>query len=114
MAYEIVVTKDGVPISTTDVSDAQVKFLEHKLADVDAWLINASTFAVASKIKTCARSIVEEHSPILAADPAVATVPTDQGALVELIQARPDYKSRAQRIADEIAAREAAEAAAVG
>ena len=100
MTYEIVVTKDGAPISTVSVTDAQVKCLEHKLLDVDAWLINASTFAVASKIETCSQAIIEDYTPILAADPTVTAVPTDPIALVEMIQARPDYKTRAEKEAE--------------
>ena len=104
MAYEIVVTKDGAPISSVSVTDAQVKCLEHKLLDVDA-----STFAVASKIETCSQAIIEDYTPILAADPTVTAVPTDPIALVELIQARPDYKTRAEKEAEEDAKAKEAE-----
>ncbi len=88
---------------TITLTDEQVKVLEHELIDIDDWIADA----IDGRINHSVNVIANEAQEALMNDPDVETMPTKRDALVAVYMARPDYKNRAQKEAEEKARREA-------
>ena len=97
MSYQISLLKNGVEVHSHDVTDAQVKCLEHDLIDVQAWITHAATYPVIRKTEACVRRICDDNLPILEADDSVTSIPLDKNEMASGILARSDYKNRAAR-----------------
>ena len=80
-------------ISKRTLSSTEEAVLKNDLLDVQDWVDKA----VDGKISNCRKRMLTEWEPILKADPDVETIPADDDKLVELIVARDDYKTRAER-----------------
>jgi len=78
---------------TVEISDAQQKYLEHDLEDIDEWVQSA----VIGKIKSCANRLVHQWQPVLMDDPEVVSIPADISEFIKVVQERPDYYTRKQR-----------------
>lgn len=89
---------------TITLTDAQVKLLEHELLDIDAWVQDA----VNGRINYTVNVLADEAREVLTNDPTVDTVPADRDALIAAYTARPDYRNRKKRDADEESERQAA------
>lgn len=86
------------------LTDADLLRLDHDILDPEQWARDM----IAGKIAACATRLETEARAVLAADPDVDSVPSDPDALITVYTARPDYKNRKQRDADEEVQRRAA------
>ncbi len=84
-------------IITINLTDEQVACLEHDLLDIDDWVQKA----IDGKVNQCTKRLVKEWQPKFFADPDVTSIPGAQDEFIAAVQARPDYKNRAARDADE-------------
>jgi hypothetical protein len=57
-------------------------------------------YILTHKFERCFERFQNEWLKKLRDDPSVTSIPTDKKALVEMVMARPDYKSRSKREAD--------------
>lgn len=89
---------------TITLSDADIQALAHDVVEPEQWIRNA----VAGKIAACTKRMILDAREVLDNDPAVDTVPADRDALITAYTARPDYRNRKKRDADEEAERQAA------
>lgn len=89
-------------ISVT-LADQQVKVLEHEILDIEQWVKDA----IDGRLNYCLNILADEAHTVLMNDPAVTTMPAKRDALVAAYMARPDYKGRKQREADDAARRQA-------
>ena len=83
---------EGIKITTNEQS-----CLLHIIPDAEAWL----TDSINSKIQAKRVTLIDEWLPRLYADSSVAELPANNTALVELILARDDYKTRLQQDAEQ-------------
>ena len=67
--------------------------LKNDLLDIQEWV----TAAIDGKVNNCKKRMIAEWTPKLMADDSVDSIPADEDKLIELIVARDDYKSRADR-----------------
>lgn len=86
---------------TITLTDAQVKYLEHDLLDIDQWVKDA----VAGRVNYSAKRLADEARSVLMNDPAVETIPAKPAPLITAYMARPDYRDRKKRDEDEEAER---------
>lgn len=82
---------------TVNITDADERALLNDLTDIDDWVQKA----VIGKINSCKKRIVRAGVTTLVNDPAVTTIPATDDEIVATIVARPDYKNRAQREAED-------------
>ena len=75
------------------ISDIEVKALENELLDINEWV----QAAVTGKINHCTMAMLAEWQPKLFADPTVDSIPADTIGFINLVVARDDYKTAAQR-----------------
>lgn len=92
---------------TVDVSDDDQTVLEYLLLDIDEWV----QAAVRGKVNNCRSRMSEDAQNVLIRDPAVTTMPATEDGLLAAYKARPDYRDRRQREAEEAQRREIANAA---
>jgi hypothetical protein len=84
--------KDGI-----DITDLEELALKDSLLDSEQWLREA----LRGKIANCKKRMRRQWFQILLDDPTVTSIPALEDALIALIVARPDYKNRAERDAEE-------------
>ena len=80
-------------ISKRTLTTTEVSVLKNDLLDVQDWV----TKAIDGKVNNCKKRMIAEWTPKLMADDSVDSIPADEDKLIELIVARSDYKSRADR-----------------
>lgn len=76
-----------------EISDEEVKCLEHDLLDINQWVQDA----VKGKINNCKARMCKEWTARLIADPAIESIPAKEPLLIAAIHAHKDYKNRAAR-----------------
>lgn len=82
---------NGIPLTKTELL-----CLSHVEANPAEWL----AFTILNKGISRQNALINEWRPRLFADPDVAELPADKDALVDLIMARPEYRSRLQADAE--------------
>ena len=82
---------------TVEISDHNEKVLLNDLLNIDDWVQKA----VIGKINNCGKRMANEATTVLKADASVETMPATDEGLVAALLARPDYKNRAARDAEE-------------
>ncbi len=80
-------------IAKRTLTSTEETVLKNDLLDVQAWV----TAAIDGKVNNCKKRMISEWTPKLMADDSVDSIPADEDKLIELIVARSDYKSRADR-----------------
>jgi hypothetical protein len=80
------------------ITDVEHKGLLHLETDPEAWLRET----ISEKARARREALIKAWRPRLFADPAVAEVPADADALVQLIMARAGYRTRLQSDAERI------------
>jgi len=82
---------------TTTVSGTDEKILNNDLSDIDAWVQNA----LVGKINNCWIRMKENWTDILMNDESFTdSIPSNKEDFVTLILSRPDYKNKAEQVAD--------------
>ena len=81
---------------TVTITDGDETALDDVLLDKNAWI----QAAVTGKINNCKKRMIEQWRPIIFADDSVASIPANDDDFIALIVARDDYKTRAERDAD--------------
>lgn len=82
-----------------EIEGSDLLAMEDILVDPEAW-IQAS---VAGKISSCKDTMAERWVRLLLSDPAFEEpIPSNLDQLIQFIVARPEYKNRATRDADEL------------
>ena len=81
---------------TVTITEADETALDNDLLDKDVWI----QAAVAGKIASCKKRMINEWRPIIFADDSVATIPANDDDFIALVIARDDYKTRAEREAE--------------
>ena len=84
---------------TYTITDEQERCLNDNLLDIEKWIDDA----IAGKINSCMKRMVSEWTKKLQDDPAVTSIPADADLMIAEVIARPDYKTRAERDAEEAA-----------
>lgn len=79
--------------SGIELSDADLKCLQHDLLNIEDWVQNAIT----GKIAACKGRLIDQWLPVVIADRSVATIPADEAEIIKLITSRADYKNRQER-----------------
>jgi len=79
------------------ITDTEHKSILHVVVDPEAWLLAAIT----EKVRLRRDALIKEWQPKLFNDESVTELPADAHALCDLIMARDDYKSRAEKIAED-------------
>jgi len=82
---------------TVDISDLDEKILLNDLLDIDDWVQQA----VVGKINNCKKRAANSAAALLKADPSIESMPATDDGLISALLARPDYKNRAARDAEE-------------
>ena len=80
-------------IAKRTLTSTEETVLKNDLLDIQAWV----TAAIDGKVNNCKKRMIAEWTPKLMADDSVDSIPADEDKLIELIVARSDYKSRADR-----------------
>ena len=80
-------------IAKRTLTSTEETVLKNDLLDVQAWV----TAAIDGKVNNCKKRMISDWTPKLMADDSVDSIPADEDKLIELIVARSDYKSRADR-----------------
>ena len=80
-------------IAKRTLTSTEETVLKNDVLDVQAWV----TAAIDGKVNNCKKRMISEWTPKLMADDSVDSIPADEDKLIELIVARSDYKSRADR-----------------
>ena len=80
-------------IAKRTLTSTEETVLKNDLLDIQAWV----TAAIDGKVNNCKKRMIAEWTPKLMADDSVDSIPADEEKLIELIVARSDYKSRADR-----------------
>ena len=93
---------------TVNLTDEQVKILEHELLDIDEWVQEA----VNGRLNYTLNVLADEAREVLIADPDVTSIPANREALVATRMARSDYRNRKKRVEDEDKERKAKKDAA--
>jgi hypothetical protein len=83
--------------SGIEISDADLKCLQHDLLNVEDWIQGAIT----GKIARSKGRLLDQWFPVLVADPRIPTIPADEAEIIKLITNRADYKNRVERDAVE-------------
>jgi len=78
---------------TITITDTDLLALNNDLLDVDVWIQGA----VAGKINSCKKRMINEWQPIMFADDSVTSIPATQDEFITAVVARADYKSRVDR-----------------
>jgi hypothetical protein len=81
---------------TIEITDTDLLALNNDLLDVDTWIQGA----VAGKINSCRKRMVNQWQPIMFADDSVTAIPATQDAFITAVVARADYKNRSTRDAE--------------
>jgi hypothetical protein len=82
---------------TVNISDSDETILKNSLLDIEDWVQKA----VVGKINKCKKRFVAEAQQVLTADPSVETMPANADGIIAAVAARPDYKDRVARDAEE-------------
>ena len=80
-------------IAKRTLTSIEETVLKHDLLDIQDWVKRA----IDGKVNNCKKRMITEWTPILMDDDSVDSIPADEDKLIELIVARSDYKSRADR-----------------
>ena len=80
-------------ITKRTLTTTEETVLKNDLLDIQEWV----TAAIDGKVNNCKKRMISEWTPKLMADDSVDSIPADEDKLIELIVARSDYKSRADR-----------------
>ena len=80
-------------IAKRTLTSTEETVLKNDLLDIQDWV----TKAIDGKVNNCKKRMISEWTPKLMADDSVDSIPADEDKLIELIVARSDYKSRADR-----------------
>jgi len=83
---------------TVTISAADETALDNDLLDKDAWI----QAAVTGKINNARKRMINTWRPIVFADDSVATIPANDDDFIAMIVARDDYKTRAEREAENL------------
>ena len=83
--------------SGIEISDADLKCLQHDLLNIEEWIQGAIT----GKIARCKGRLIDQWLPVVIADRSVTTIPADEAEIIKLITNRADYKNRVERDAVE-------------
>ncbi len=92
MGDVVIIFSNGISIT-----DAEHKSLLYITPNPEEWLMDAIT----EKARVRRDALIKEWKPKLFNDESVTELPADAHALCDLIMARDDYKSRAERIAED-------------
>ena len=94
---------------TYTITDEQQRCLNDNLVDIQKWIDDA----IAGKVNQCKKRMVTQWTKKLQEDPEIKSIPADADLMIAEVIARPDYKTRAERDAEEAALHEALMAAKV-
>jgi hypothetical protein len=81
---------------TVTISAADETALDNDLLDKNNWIQEA----VRGKINNCKKRMINTWRPIVFADDSVTTIPANDDDFIAMIIARDDYKTRAEREAE--------------
>ena len=81
-------------IITITIDDTDQKVLKNDLLDIDVWCQSA----IAGKINTCWKRMQGDWTTKLMNDESFTdSIPSNKTDFINLVTARPDYKTRAER-----------------
>jgi site-specific recombinase XerD len=80
-----------------NLSDEQVKSLEHDLLDLNDWVQKA----VEGKISKCKDRMIQQWMPKLMADPDIVNIPADESQMIKMIVNHKNYKNRSLKEEEE-------------
>jgi hypothetical protein len=81
---------------TVTISSADETALDNDLLDKNAWI----QAAVVGKINNAKKRMINTWRPIVFADDSVSSIPANDDDFIALVVARDDYKTRAERDAE--------------
>ena len=81
---------------TVTISSADETALDNDLIDKNAWI----QLAVSGKINNAKKRMINTWRPIIFADDSVTSIPANDDDFIALVVARDDYKTRAERDAE--------------
>ena len=90
-------TTRGTNSILIEFTDEELLVLRNDLLDPLAWVETAAS----EKLANCKERLLREWTTRLQQEKRVPAIPTDEGALLELIKAQPDYKTRVGREAEQ-------------
>jgi|TARA_R110002020_G_scaffold457215_1_gene674051 hypothetical protein len=76
-----------------EISDSDIKVLQHDLLNIEDWINGAVT----GKIAACKSRLLNEWTGRLIGDPSVIAIPANENELIDMIVNRPDYQNRFER-----------------
>ena len=80
-----------------EISDVDVKLLEHDLINVEAEIRRRLEYIIKHKVEQCYKRLKDEWDKKLAEDPKIKSVPSKRDDYVSFITRLPSYQNRVER-----------------